>query len=352
VKPGYWLVRSVLGTVGLGVVAAAGFVWMFTRVPEDREFRGKLESQWISEVGYFDDDQAKQWRQFGPEGVAVLVRGLERANHPGERAYRKAYRRISGVLPGWLVSRLPRPKMDATRGRRMNLISLIDRLGETALPAAPAMYKALDDEADSVRQIAIGFFTGDENEKSPLNRIPAADKRKILPLFLRAAQDRSNWGLRNNAMGALGYYPEERDVVAPVLIGALQDTQVNVRMRAAESLFKVAPDAMRDDKAFSVVSAVLKDPDDQVAWRAAALLGRMKIRPGESVTALIAGVDDPSTLVACESVQALGRFPEQKQWIVPALLRAMQNTNKNVAGWAGSVLKGLDPAAAAGAGVH
>ncbi len=189
------------------------------------------------------------------------------------------------------------------------------------------MARALDDEDVGVRQLAINFFSGDENDKAPLNLIPTKDKRAILPLFIIAAQDTANWGLRNNAVGALGYYSEAADTVVPVLGGALKDPQVMVRMRAAESLFAIMPERMGEDEAFAVVLGVLKDPDDQVAWRAASLLGKMKIRPADSVPALITELDNPSSLVASQCAWSLEWFPQQKEIIVTALVKSYESTN-------------------------
>src|SRR6267378_4203443 len=64
----------------------------------DPLFRGKPESEWIKSLKYWDDEQVKEWRTYGADGVQVLIRGLKRANHPGERAYRGLYRRMPDVL--------------------------------------------------------------------------------------------------------------------------------------------------------------------------------------------------------------------------------------------------------------
>lgn len=341
--------RVTLGFLIVSVIIVcllyAAFL-VVTRVPADQVFRGKLESKWIESVGYFDETQVKQWREFGPDGVQVLVRGLERAGRPRERIYRKFFHRLSGIAPIAIMKMLPIPKPDSTRATRMNIISLLVGLQDLALPAAPEMYRELDDEANGVRELAISFFTGSEDDRAPLNRIPAAEKRKILPLFVRAAQDKSEWGLRNNALGALGYYSEESGAVIPVLVEALGDAQVNVRMRAAEALFKVAPGEMKGDEAYAVVLDILKDPDDQVAWRAAALLGKMKLRPQSSVNALIECLDRKSSVVAVTAVQSLGKFPEEAELTIPALRKAKRSTNRILAGWAERALKALDPAAA------
>ena len=137
----------------------------------------------------------KQWREFGPEGVQVLVRAIESANRPGDRFYRALYRNLGRGLPGSILSLLPKPHMDLTRTTRMNLVDLLSRLSKDAKAATPAMVRALRDEDPSVRQIAITFFTWGEDEQCLLNQLEPVAKRAVLPEFLRAMQD-PNPGVR------------------------------------------------------------------------------------------------------------------------------------------------------------
>ena len=307
-------------------------------------FRGKPESYWVTNVSYWpSDSEIKQWQAFGPDGVRVLIRGLEHANRPWERAYRKTYPRIAPRLPQALARFLPAPKMDSTRATRMCLISLLSSLGTNASIAEPIMARTLRDEAASVRQLAIGFFTHGEDEKAPLNQLDAKEKRKLLPHFIRDMEDQrsGNWGLRNNAALALRYYPEERQVVAPVLVTALSDPVPTVRLVAAGALNHVDPEASRKARAVSVVIPILRDPDDQVAYRAAELLGHMKNEAELAVPALIQALENTNTLVACTAVWAFQsgkQFDQYRQVIVPALNKAAQRKD-NVAGYAKAALK-------------
>ena len=93
-----------------------------------------------------------------------------------------------------------------------------------------------------VRQIAIYFFTQGEDEHTLLNVIDARAKRELLPEFIRLMQD-DNWGVRNNAVIALRYYPEQAAVVVPVLVKALRDPAPEVRRLAAAALRKNDPEA-------------------------------------------------------------------------------------------------------------
>ena len=234
------LQRTVSAALLICVISGAA-AWLVVRL-RDPLFHGKPESYWIEHLSYRDEEQVKQWREFGPDGVRVLVRGLRGANRPADRVYRTAYRNMWRFVPGGLMRLLPAPRMDLTRSTRMNVVDLLSRLSNDAKPAIPAMAQALKDEDQSVRQIAISFFTEGEDEHSLLTVMDPATKRDLLPEFVRAMRD-DNWGVRNNAVIALRYYPEQKQVVVPVLLNALHDPAPRVRQLAADALKRIDPAA-------------------------------------------------------------------------------------------------------------
>src|SRR4051812_16430733 len=120
--------RWLFGTLILlcaGGVLWGGYFLLFSQ-PRDFVFRGKLEREWIKGLKYWDEEQVKEWRGYGGEGVQVLIRGLRNSARPRERAYRRVSRRIPSPLRRWL----PDPKDDATRPTRMCLVSLLTGLGK------------------------------------------------------------------------------------------------------------------------------------------------------------------------------------------------------------------------------
>ena len=224
----------------LAVLLGVGVPWMVTK-SRDPSFRGIAESDWIRTLAYNNDDQVRQWREFGPEGVQVLIRGLDKAYHPAEILYRKVHRQLRRTLPQMVLAWLPAPRPDATRSARMKITYLLASLSKDAGAATPIMTRALDDEDAGVRQLAITFFTQGEDENALLNRLEPKRKLALLPRFLAAMQDTS-WGVRNNAAVALRYYPERSETVSAILIKALNDPDPHVRLVAARSLHRVAPD--------------------------------------------------------------------------------------------------------------
>lgn len=248
---------------------------------------------------------------------------------------------------------LPAPRMDATRSTRMRVVSLLSSLGKDAQGAVPAMARALKDEDESVRAIAITFFSDTEGEDALLNQMPVLQKRKLLPEFIRALGSGRNWGLRNNAALALKYYPEEREMVVPALTNALSDPMPQVRIVAAESLHRVDPGAAASEGVVQVVIDIVRNPDDQIAYRAAELLGRMAEQPALAVPALIESVQGTNRLVASSAASALGNFPDHAEVILPVLLQAYQDTNSVVSRRAsGGALKKVAPKMAEGMGIR
>ncbi len=328
--------------IALVVTLLGALAWRFA--PElNLLFHGKPESVWIKSIVYNGgQEQTKLWRDFGPEGVRVLTRALDRADRVSrwERTYSRAYQRIAPRLPRFLAGWLPAVKSDSTYSTRMRLVDLLSRLGNDAQSATPAMVRALNDGVSGVRQIAISFFTRSKGGNVRLNLMPEKERRKLLPEFVRLVQDRES-GVRNNAALALGIYPEQREVVAPVLVKALQDPDPQVRMCVAESLNRVAPDLIGEAGVVPVVIGVLKDPDDQIAYRAAELLGEMRVEPALAVPALMEALENTNTLVAAFAAQALVKFKESADTIIPALEKAARRED-NVSGYAKGALKQLE----------
>lgn len=335
-------VAVVLALVG-GLAAVFLLLGAVILGRHDPLFRGKPESEWIKNLQYSDDQQVAEWRTCGEEGVQVLIRGLERADHPVERAYRRLYRGSPGILRRWL----PASKSDSTQVTRECLASLLSSLGNDAGSAAAVMTRALNhDESDGVRMNAINFFTTSDDERCLLYQIPEEEKEKLLPGLLRAIRDKGNWGLRCNAANALKWFPKQGRLVAPVLVATLQDPHLQVRLLAAEALNRVDPATAKKVQAVTVVLAIMKESDDQVASRAVSALRFFKADAELVVPALIWCLENTNTLVACEAVWALEWSPKEfKSYaatIVPALTKTALRKD-SVGGYAKVALKRWEP---------
>jgi len=319
----------------LAVALLAGLTWHLLRT-RAKVFHGKPEREWIKGITYFGDDaQLKQWRDLGPPGLQLLARTLGHG-----RLYRKAYRWIMPRLPGALSSSLHRrlPDPAASHATRMGVIYLLLQFGEDAMPVEPAIARALRDDDPGIRLIALGCY------ERLLKFMGEKEKLARLPDFLRAMRDRDA-GIRNNAAVALWHYPAQAQTVAPVLLKALHDPNIGVRILVARALAHVhLEDGLRVG-IVPVVIEILKDPNDQVAYKAAELLGEMRAEPELAVSALADSVQGTNALVAPTAARALARFGDQARPSIPALRNALQHPHSAVRREALSTLKQIEPQA-------
>src|SRR3954469_19153663 len=88
-----WIVALLL----IAIMAVTWGLLARARIPNPL-FNGQRESDWIKNLKYLDDNQVAEWRTYGEVGVQVLVRGLQRADHPGQRAYRTYFKLVPTPL--------------------------------------------------------------------------------------------------------------------------------------------------------------------------------------------------------------------------------------------------------------
>ena len=327
---GILLAILVLGLLG-------GLAWQILR-PRDQLFQGKPESEWIKSITYFGDEaQLKRWRALGPDGLKLLARTLDRG-----RFYRKVYRWMMPRLPGTLNSRLNHqlPNPTDAHPSRMCVVSLLSQLGKDAKPVEPAIARALNDDDSGVRQSALGCY------EELLSVLGEKEKLARLPAFLLALQD-SDAGIRNNAAVALWHYSDHAPEVVPALVKALQDPVVAVRLLSAKALAHIDLQAATRAGVVPIAIQILKDPNDQVAYQAAALLGEMGTEPDLAVPALAESVQGTNALVASTAARSLGKFRNQARPSLPALRKALEHGHAGVRREATNALKQIDPLTAA-----
>ncbi len=130
------------------------------------------------------------------------------------------------------------------------------------------------------------------------------------------------------------YYPEQAPLVAPALVKTLQDPSPYVRLMAAEALNRVDADAAKKAGAVTVMIPLLKDPDNQVASRAAFALRQFQNDAEAAVTALIEALHSTNSNVGCDAVWSLEwAFPQHADRIIPELRKAAERKD-NVGSYA------------------
>ncbi len=333
---------------GFGFILAAGLA-LLAVAPRDPLFDGKRESEWITNIVYRSEDQHKQlvqqWRDFGPEGLRVLERGLAANRAP---RYRSIYDPLAKFLPNALMRLLPAPPPKIFGGTRYCVVDLLCRMEKDAYPAWPAVARALSDEDPTVRSRAVSFFTHPEYDKAFLNQLPAKEKKKLLPLFISAMEYGGwHWNLRNNAALALKSYPEEASLFVPPLLKALKDPSPYVRLSAADALNRVDPAAGSKAGAVAVVAQILQNPDYNLSGQAAFALRQFQQDPDLAVTALIEALHGTnSSVVGASAVWSLEHaFRRHADRIIPELRKAAERKD-TAGGYAKMALEGLESRAA------
>jgi HEAT repeat protein len=329
-----WLLVAL--AFGAGLTALSLWVAGVPGGGSDPLFRGRPESEWIKNIRYdvSDTGQAKEWRSYGEDGVQVLIRGLRNADRPRERAYRRFYK----LLPGVIARLLPYPKKDSTRGSRILICALVVDLGKDARSAVPVMARSLRDEDTQVRHHALTFFGWPPVGDAVLSLMGEEEKARILPDLIRVTQESGN---RINGLSALKYFPGQRETTIPFLLICLQDSDSRVRILAAEALRRVDPSAAKKAGALAIVLGIAKDPADIRAAQAIDALGKFSDEREAAVPALIECLQSTNTSVACSAVWILewpNDFRKYADTIVPALTKAAQRTDA-VAGYAKVALK-------------
>lgn len=308
------LAAGVLAIVGLAVLC-----WFAGTLVGDRDplFRGKPESEWIKGLKG-DTDDTSQWRSFGEEGVQVLVRGLKRAQRPGERAYRRLYR----ALPRLAARPLPYPKQDSTRDARYLICQKITWLGKDARSAVPIMVHSLRDEDVQVRGRALGFFSyPSDTESAVLSLMDEKEKARILPDLIRVTQEQPI-GMASSGVSALKYFPVQKQTVTPVLLTFLKDPDIRTRLAAAAALNRVDPDAAKSAGVTPMVTGVAKNQTNiAAADYAIRILGKFHHDPEAAISTLMECLDSTDSRLAIEAILSLedDGFLKYSGTILPAL---------------------------------
>jgi hypothetical protein len=325
------------------LIAAFGVVLWMLLPAREALFRGKPESYWITNINYFGtSEQTAQWRGFGPDGMRFLAGALDRT-YGWPYTYRKTYRRYAYRLPAFVTRRLPAPV--EPRHTQMCILSLLSQMSEDTNCvrfAEPAVARALKDDDHGVCGVALGWY----ESGGPL--MSAEARRARLPDFLRLMQGDDQW-LRNNAAVALAHFRNEASTVAPVLAKALQETNPQIRITIAGALATVDPQVAVQSGVVPIAIEILRNPDDQIAYRAAMLLGRLVAEPALSVPALIEGTRSTNDLVAIDSMAALVKFREPMEMIAPALTNALTHRHARIRRYARDALQRIEAGATANA---
>src|SRR5579872_2405176 len=197
------------------------FAWAILRPRESEPvFQGKPVSSWIRDLSRNPFTQTERL-SLGQDCVPVLTQAL--GTRPG--TLEEAYFKVWPKLPGAWKTRFPRP-VDLASARLHASYGLMEEATSDSRFAAPALFRALDDEDEKVR-INVLWFLGQ-----------MGTEKEMLPEILRAAKNRDAL-VRAYMIWLLQYHQEQANIVVPTLLKALRDSDADVRMNAVVSLNRI-----------------------------------------------------------------------------------------------------------------
>jgi|GEM_PF-1004492 len=129
-------------------------------------------------------------------------------------------------------------------------------------------------------------------------------------------------------MLALRYFPEEKEKVIPILEEGLKEPNQRVRMVALISFVKLDKQQAIFKGVVSVAIDLLRQPDDQIAYRVAKIMGELQPASLLVVPALLGAAQSRSALLANDAIRSLGKFSGQAAEIMPTLRKLQQTKDK------------------------
>ena len=234
---------------------------------------------------------------------------------------------------------------DEDEGVRQHAVSALRDVG-AAEQIIPLLLGALDDEDHSVRKQAIHSLRKQVAQASP------EQSREVVDALARMLRD-SNEVVRWSAANALGGLGASVEGVLEDLADALEDENVDVRLKTISALkqigapaFPILLEALRSSDtqvceaaakalgdmgpdAVLPIIRLLADGEWQVRAGAAAALGQLGPEPGV-VSALIASFADERPEVREAAVRAFGRIGLEGSEVPPSLLGALKDEDPRV----------------------
>jgi HEAT repeat protein len=257
------------------------------------------------------------------DAVPVLVAALKHENDEVQiqaaHALAQAGREAGKLLPFFkdgLKSKTARVRVQALSGLQM--------LNQQAGPAANEIIGALKDADGSVRLQAVhtlhnvpanaeatltavtAMFKEEKNAQARIAIVQLVPRyqAKAMPLLLEAIKDgdaqvrqQAVWGMQNTGGDLSAYHAEVSALV--------KDTDANVRVGLVQVLSRTG------EKGVLLLGDMLKDPNEQVRWQAAAALQNAGKRAAKVLPALTEAVNDKNANVRWQAAFALAQLGEE-----------------------------------------
>ncbi|MHB8522136.1 MAG: HEAT repeat domain-containing protein [Limisphaerales bacterium] len=343
-----WMVLVPVGLIVAGTVAYLGR-------PQEPVYRGKPASVWARQLIQSNAVPAQQaFQAIGPRMIPIALHTLFPQPYLRQRVYRQLWLNSpSAIRPrlpqpaAMLVPSFP-PRGDPRYDVTSRVTEAIARLGPSAVPP---LIDALKNSDENVRAFAAfsWWYLVASQDLGPqmLNR---------MSLLIDLLSDRNPF-VRMRAANILGEIGPDARIAVPALIGALNARSVGdadaYLGAVAQALGRIGPAAR---PAVPKLTALLQYPSSMTRLRAAVALGRITGDVKPTVHVLIneiaTGEDQNVSLFAIEN---LGKIGPKANSAFPVILKFLQSQDELLPGfWRDAIaqtLKRIDPAAATKAGI-
>lgn len=317
------------------VTVAGGFLFYNLRTSEP-SYQGKSLSRWIRGLEYENvsptDEQRAALRAMGDPAVTGLVAILQRRDSPTKRKFVAYAQQHAEIHNRFIAPRHVIPE----NVYHAQAATALGEIGPAARAAIPALTVASTDS----------YFVVAARAKAALIKIR---QDPITPLLALLEDTRStNW---SQAAWMVKYLGTNAEAAVPLLVSALQSTNVGVRHSALSALGGIAS---RPDIAVPALIGCLQDQDAGVRRSAIDALCKFKEAKPQFVPLLLSSMQDMDNNVwlgAAFGLEKLLDKDEKRMLYVPALVKSLKNPNPTIRENAEMFLKRNDPEAAAKAGI-
>ncbi|CAE7804942.1 mpeV [Symbiodinium sp. CCMP2456] len=209
-------------------------------------------------------------------------------------------------------------------------------MGKQAKDAVPDLAKMLEDSEVDVRKAAAKAL-----------RSLGMEATEAVPNLLKALvdSDASVQALAALALGRMGHFTEAKESLLRELRNSLQDTDEEVRKRAALAVWEVAKEGPEEGtltEAVPELTKALQDSDSSVRFYAAKALALMGQELDEAVPELLQELDDPQAEIRIHAAEAIGSIGKEADEVLHQLQKAAAgDPDSNVRGAALSALRAL-----------
>jgi HEAT repeat protein len=322
--------RTAIG-LRLALVIAVLLIFFFAFPRGEPSYQGKPLSRWIRGLEYENmnptDEQRTALRAMGEPAVSRLVEILEHRDSLLKRKF-VAYSRTHPNIHNRFIARRQVIPEDVYHAEAATALG---EIGPAARMAIPALVAATTNDYYIVRNRA----------KAALIKIR---EDSVAPLLQALNDPRSpNW---TQAAQTAKYLGTNAQAAVPLLVKALQDTNVAVRQIATEALGGIASGP--DLTVPALIECVEKETDPGVQRDAIDALCQFKNEKKRITPVLLSFMQNKNHNVwlgAAFGVEHLLSPEEKKTLYAPALLQSLNSPDEAIRVNAAMFLKRIDPAA-------